>query len=76
MFKKSHNVWFVKVRGSYLPCSWQGWLIYVPFVLFLVATMVLAFRGGRSNVGMLYFIFPQYVSALVVMHWLASRFSK
>jgi hypothetical protein len=24
--------WFIKVRGSYLPCSWQGWLTYVPYV--------------------------------------------
>lgn len=28
--------WFVYVRGSYLPSSWQGWLTYVPFVLLLL----------------------------------------
>ena len=76
MFKKSHKVWYVKIRGSYLPYSWQGWLLYVPFVLFLLATMVLALRGGRTNAGVVYFLFPQYISALVVMHWVASRFSK
>ena len=30
--RKSRKVWFKKVRGSYLPVSCQGWLIYVPFV--------------------------------------------
>lgn len=74
--KKSKNVWFTKVRGSYLPCSWQGWLLYIPFILFLFATLYLSFKGGRTVAGQFYFIFPQYVTALVVMHWIAARFSK
>lgn len=74
--KKNKNIWFTRVRGSYLPCSWQGWLIYAGFVAFLFATFYLSFKGGRTLVGQLYFIFPQYVSAAVAVHWLASRFSK
>lgn len=73
--KKHKNIWFTRVRGSYLPCSWQGWLLYVPFIVFLAATLYLSFKGGRTYVGQLYFIFPQYVSALVVMHWIAAKFS-
>ena len=76
MSKKNENIWFVRVRGSYLPCGWRGWLLYVPFVIFLLATLYLSSKGGRTYVGMVYFIFPQYVSALVVMHWLASKLTK
>lgn len=74
--KSKKKIWFTKVRGSYLPCSWQGWLLYVPFIAFLIATFYLSFKGGRTPAGQLYFIFPQYISAVVVIHWIASRFSK
>ena len=33
--KGRKGAWFVKLRGSYLPCSWQGWLLYIPYILFL-----------------------------------------
>lgn len=76
MAKKTQNIWFKRVRASYLPCSWQGWALYVPFVFFLIVTLVESTRGGRTQLGMVYFLFPQLVSALVVMHWLAARFTK
>ncbi len=69
------NVWFKKVRGSYLPCSWQGWLLYVPFTAFLVSVIVSTFATEHSVSGFLYAIFPYFVSAGVVMHWVADRFS-
>lgn len=74
--KKQRNIWFNKVRGSYLPCSWQGWLLYIPFILFLVVTLVEASRGNRSTAGILYFIFPQFIAATATMHWIAARFTK
>jgi hypothetical protein len=76
MAKNTQQVWFTKVRGSYLPCSWQGWLLYVPYVAFLLLTLYEATQGGRTSLGMAYFLFPQYISAVVVMNWLAERFSK
>jgi hypothetical protein len=30
------SVWFIAVRGSYLPCSAEGWLIYLIFLLVAV----------------------------------------
>ncbi len=76
MSKTTANVWFVKIRGSYLPRSWQGWILYIPFILFLLATLYISTKGGRTPAGIFYFLFPQYVSALVLMHWIASRFTK
>jgi len=64
---------FYKVRGSYLPATWQGWLTYVPFTGFLVTVLVEAIRTQNSVSDMVYMIFPQWVAAAVVMTWLAAR---
>jgi len=59
------------MRGSYLPQTWQGWVSYVPFIIFLVATMQLAVQNESSLSDVFYAIFPQWVAAAVVMTWLA-----
>ncbi len=71
--KKSKHTkqWFYAVRGSYLPQTWQGWALYVPFVLFLVTVMQSAMRSHDSAGNVFYAIFPQWVAAAVVMTWLA-----
>ncbi len=33
---RKKGAWFMKLRGSYLPVSWQGWLSYVPFTILAV----------------------------------------
>lgn len=73
MAKKKSAKWFVKVRGSYLPNSWQAWLLYVPFVIFLLTVFVAAVRTEHSVSDMFYMIFPQWVAAAVVMTWVASQ---
>ena len=65
------GAWFYPVRGSYLPCSWQGWLTYVPFTLFLLAVLIAAFRTQDSVSDALYMIFPEWIAAAVVMTWIA-----
>ncbi len=73
MAKKKSNKWFVKVRGSYLPNSWQAWALYVPFTGFLVTVLVAAGRTQDSVSDMFYMIFPQWVATAVVMTWIASQ---
>lgn len=73
MAKKKSNKWFIKVRGSYLPNSWQAWGLYVPFVGFLVTVLIAAVRTQNSVSDMFYMIFPQWVAAAVVMTWIASQ---
>jgi hypothetical protein len=75
MTHKKQTVWFKKVRGSYLPCSWQGALTYIPFLAFLVTSLVLTLRQQTSLAMAVLLIFPQWVAAAVVMTWLASRTS-
>lgn len=71
MAKKSP--WFKKVRGSYLPDSWQGWLTYVPFIIFLLSVLMAAIRNEHSASDAFYMIFPQWVAAAVVMTWVAKQ---
>lgn len=70
---KQKNKWFKKIRGSYLPISWQGWLSYVPFVAYLVFVFVAINRNSNSVSDTLYGIFPQWVAAGVVMTWIANK---
>jgi len=70
--KKRPKPWFKKIRGSYLPCSWQGWLCYIPFVGYLMFTMVVAFGAEQPLTAILYGVFPGWVAAAVAMTWLAS----
>jgi hypothetical protein len=63
--------WFYAVRGSYLPKSWQGWLLYIPFTAFLVAVSVLAICNEVTVTDRLLAVFPQWVAAAVVMTWVA-----
>ncbi len=69
--RKHKGTWFVKVRGSYLPCTWQGWLTYVPYVVFLVAAFLMVDKTSHSASDTLIGIVPYWVSAAVVMTWLA-----
>ncbi len=70
---KKKNKWFTKVRGSYIPRSWQGWLLYIPFILFLLTVLQAAALTQDSVSDMFYMIFPQFVCAAVVMTWIAKN---
>lgn len=73
MAKKKSGAWFVKIRGSYLPASWQAWSLYVPFTVFLLTVLFAAARTQHSVSDMFYMIFPQWVAAAVVMTWIAAQ---
>jgi len=69
------KVWFKKVRWSYLPVSWQGWVTYIPYATYLVLVFMAVDRRSRSVSDTVFDIFPQWVAATVVMHWFASHTS-
>ncbi len=71
--KLKKGAWFYKVRGSYLPATWQGWLLYVPFITFLVGVAVYAFRTELSFAQVFFSVFPAWVAAAVVLTWIASN---
>ncbi|MEO8785024.1 MAG: hypothetical protein ABI221_01750 [Candidatus Saccharimonadales bacterium] len=71
--KSKKSVWFVKVRGSYLPVNWKGWLTYIPFVAFLLVVLLDALRTKNTIADIFYMIFPQWLGAVAVMTWIAWR---
>lgn len=73
MLRKKSKKWFIKVRGSYLPVTWQAWLLYVPFVSFLILVVISAVNDNNQVDDMFYAIFPQWVAAAIVMTWVASQ---
>lgn len=73
--KSPSNKWFIPVRGSYLPNSWQAWLLYVPYVAYLVFTLIEGWQNTTKLATAILFIVPNWVAATAVMTWLAKRTS-
>lgn len=73
--KIKKDVWFVSIRGSYLPANWKGALTYIPFVAYLVFAVVNCWQNTANVSQAILFIIPNWVSAAIVMTWLARRTS-
>jgi hypothetical protein len=71
--KAKPGAWFVPVRGSYLPASPAGWWTYVPFVGYLIFTLVIGVQNTSSLSIAILFIVPNWVAASVIMTYIASR---
>jgi hypothetical protein len=69
--KVRKGAWFVATRSSYLPVSWQAWALYVPFVAYLVYSLVVAFAYTGNNLKAILWIVPNWVAAAAVMTWIA-----
>jgi len=73
--KHRKGAWFVQLRGSYIPISWQGWLTYIPFVVYLAYSLIVAFDYTGNTLKAILWIVPNWVAAAVVMTWIAKRTS-
>jgi hypothetical protein len=73
--KPRKGAWFTYIRGSYLPVSWQGWLLYVPYAAYLVYSMYVAIQYTGTWVKAVLWIVPNWVAAAIVMTWIAKRTS-
>lgn len=71
--KHKKGAWFIKVRGSYLPCNLPGALTYIPMVAFLVAATMYVASNTETITGIIFGIFPYFVCTAVVMHWIAAN---
>jgi hypothetical protein len=71
--KAKKGAWFVPVRGSYLPASAAGWWTYVPFVAYLLFSLIVALNYTTSRVTALLFIVPNWVAAAAIMTYIAAR---
>lgn len=73
--KHKKGAWFVQLRGSYIPVSGKGWLTYIPYLAYLVYTVVVALNYTGNGFKAVLWIVPNFVAAAVVMTWLAKRLS-
>ena len=69
--KQSQKPWFIKVRASYLPDSWQGWLLYVPYLAYVLGVIAYVIANHYDRWQAVFLVFPNWVAALVVMTWIA-----
>ena len=76
MVKKSKKQkWFVPLRGSYIPNNWKGWLTYIPFTAYLLASFYYGCHNIDGKLKSVFFIVPNWVAAVAVMSWVAKRTS-
>ena len=73
--QRASKQWFIRVRGSNLPNSWQGWLTYLPFIAYLVAVMVTIGDQTSSPIMKGMMLVVQFIAAGVVMTWVAATHS-
>jgi hypothetical protein len=74
--KSKSSSWFISVRGSYLPNSWEGALTYIPFIGYIVfITLEILNHNGTFKYKTL-LIVSQWIFTAMVMTWFAKNHSK
>ena len=71
--KPRKGAWFVPLRGSYLPVTWQSWLLYVPFVSYVVISLLFVVNRAGSFLEIVINLLPYWLSVLVAMTWIAKQ---
>lgn len=71
--KHRTGAWFVPLRWSYIPCAWQGWLTYFPFILYLMVSFIMVDRTSHTILDTLLGIIPYWVAGAAIMQWIASH---
>ena len=73
MAKVKSKKWFIKVRGSYLPNSWQGWLTYIPYSIYMLGVIAYVYNSNYNVWLSAFIVLPNWVVAVIVMTWLADK---
>lgn len=71
--KARPGAWFIPVRGSYLPASTPGWLTYIPYTAYLLFALIVGIRETNNFALAVLFIVPNWVAAIIVMTFIASK---
>lgn len=71
--KAKPGAWFVPIRGSYLPISSAGWWTYVPFVTYLIFSVVIGISQTSSKALAVLYIVPNWIAAAAVITYIAAR---
>jgi hypothetical protein len=74
--KVKNRPWFVSVRKSYLPSSWQGRLIYALYVAYTIAVPITWYKEGHDFFRLLTTVIPLLAAAALLTQFVASKNSK
>jgi hypothetical protein len=67
------GAWFVPIRGSYLPVTWEGWLISIPYISYLVISLLYVVDRAQEPGDIIINLVPYWLSAAVAMTWIAKQ---
>jgi hypothetical protein len=67
--------WFKKFRWVYIPTSIIGIIITLAVLVFCITVFIAIDKNSHSVSDTLYGIIPYFVSAFVILFWLASNTS-
>ena len=76
MKKRKDKYWFVAIRGSYLPSSTTGMIIYLLYVIYIVALTVGWYLNGHDYWSLLIYVIPLSIGAMLITQYIASKHSK
>jgi hypothetical protein len=76
MAKNNSATWFRKIRGSYLPTSFTGLVIYLIYVAYVIAVAVEWFQKGYDYWTLLTVVLPVVAVAALIVQFIASKRSK
>ena len=65
------QAWFKPLRGSYIPVNYKGALTYIPFVAYLLVSVLIPFNYVSSKAVATFIAIPNWVVATWVMTLLA-----
>ncbi|MCA9344865.1 hypothetical protein KC946_03435 [Candidatus Saccharibacteria bacterium] len=71
--KPRPGAWFTPVRGSYLPVRPAGWLTYIPFLWYLLFTLILGIQKAASLISAVLFIGVNWIVATTIMTYIAKK---
>ncbi len=72
----TNKAWFVKTRGSYLPISWVGRLLYLLYLAYVVLLLVGWALDGHRVWYFLTDVIPFTVGAAFAAQYVASKHAK
>lgn len=70
---KQNSKWFIKTRWSYLPASREGWLLYIPYLAYVIGVLVFVFENNDKLWVGLFTVLPNWIAAAVILQWLAEH---
>ena len=70
------SAWFYPVRGSYLPCSAEGWFVYLCFLLIMLIDIVGAADRLSRHQTALWFEVVGYLLHLTLGYYVLTSIAK